>query len=270
MKRWVHTLLLACCTATTVYAAPPEIPTVTSNTSIAAPVAHEGLNKQDGIDRFLAEKSGQIKTARQTVAKTAMTVADRTSDIVLNAMGFLGVPYRRGGNSAETGFDCSGFVRALFQQTVGLVLPRIAKQQADVTKTIEKNDLRPGDLVFFNTMRRTFSHVGIYIGDNKFIHSPRSGSEIRIEDMNMSYWQQRFNGARRVDMPEDSKDALYHLSQAVVLTGNEASAANPRVEFNADMLKNISLATPLNASVKDKNAAPLSLSNTTTPAKLGE
>lgn len=82
------------------------------------------------------------------------------------------MPYRRGGNSAETGFDCSGFVRAMYNKSVGLLLPRRAEEQAAATEKIDRSDLKPGDLVFFNTMRRAFSHVGIYIGDGKFIHSP--------------------------------------------------------------------------------------------------
>ena len=113
-------------------------------------------------------------------------------------MGFLGVPYKRGGNSVETGFDCSGFVRAMYEQTVGLLLPRRAAEQAAVTQIIDRKDLKPGDLVFFNTMRRAFSHVGIYVGDNKFIHSPKPGSEVRVEDMRQAYWERRFTGARRV------------------------------------------------------------------------
>ncbi len=145
----------------------------------------------------------QLKDMQHTVADKAHTVADKASDLVGNAMGFLGVRYKRGGNSAETGFDCSGFVRAMYEQTVGLLLPRRADQQAATTTVIDKKELQPGDLVFFNTMRRAFSHVGIYVGDGKFIHSPRSGSEIRVEDMRISYWQRRFDGARRVT-PEAS------------------------------------------------------------------
>jgi cell wall-associated NlpC family hydrolase len=110
----------------------------------------------------------------------------------------LGVPYRRGGTSASTGFDCSGFVRSMFEQTVGKVLPRRASEQAAATEKIDKQDLKPGDLVFFNTMRQTFSHVGIYVGDNKFIHSPRPGKQVKVEDMRDAYWDRRFTGARRV------------------------------------------------------------------------
>ena len=125
-------------------------------------------------------------------------VTGRATEIVLNAMGFLGVPYRRGGNSVDTGFDCSGFVRAMYEQTVGLVLPRRANEQAAATQSIEKKDLQPGDLVFFNTMKHAFSHVGIYIGEGKFIHSPRPGAQVRVEDMQQNYWLRRFDGARRV------------------------------------------------------------------------
>ena len=147
----------------------------------------------DDMDKFLADKGllNRLEQVRQSVGL-------RASELVLNAMGFMGVPYRRGGNSAETGFDCSGFVRAMFEQTVGLVLPRRAEQQAAATENIDKKDLQPGDLVFFNTLRRTFSHVGIYVGDGKFIHSPRPGAEVRVENMGLAYWASRFDGARRV------------------------------------------------------------------------
>lgn len=136
-------------------------------------------------------------------------VSTTTSDLVLTAMGFLGVPYKRGGNTEYSGFDCSGFVRATYERTLGLVLPRRAEDQAKVTTTINKDELRPGDLVFFNTMRRTFSHVGIYVGDGKFIHSPRAGSKVRVEDMRQAYWTKRFNGARRVEgaSPPDFSDS---------------------------------------------------------------
>jgi cell wall-associated NlpC family hydrolase len=148
----------------------------------------------DDMDKFLSDKGllGQIEQVRQTVTNKA-------SELVVNAFSFLGVPYRRGGNNSETGFDCSGFVRAMYQQTVGLILPRKAEQQAAATEKIEKADLQPGDLVFFNTMRRAFSHVGIYVGGGKFIHSPKPGSEVRVEDMGQSYWTHRFDGARRVN-----------------------------------------------------------------------
>ena len=149
---------------------------------------------EDDIGHFMAEK-GLLNRLEQVRA----SVADRTSELVVTAMGFLGVPYRRGGNGIDTGgFDCSGFVKAMYEQTLGMILPRRANEQAAATTKIDKQDLQPGDLVFFNTMRHAFSHVGIYVGDGKFIHSPRSGAEVRVEDMGGRYWAQRFDGARRV------------------------------------------------------------------------
>lgn len=127
-------------------------------------------------------------------------VRDKASDLVVSAMNFIGVRYKMGGNNANDGFDCSGFTRYIFENSIGLVLPRRAEEQAQDPSLLKINmaDLRPGDLVFFNTLRRTFSHVGIYVGDGKFIHAPRTGSEVRIEDMHQSYWMKRFTGARRV------------------------------------------------------------------------
>ncbi|MEY2861951.1 MAG: hypothetical protein RL392_2409 [Pseudomonadota bacterium] len=132
------------------------------------------------------------------IGEASSIVEARASELVVSALGFLGVPYRRGGSNAETGFDCSGFVRAIYEQTAGLILPRRADQQAAATEKIDKSDLQPGDLVFFNTMRRAFSHVGIYVGNGKFIHAPKPGAQVRVEDMGVSYWANRFDGARRV------------------------------------------------------------------------
>ncbi len=133
-----------------------------------------------------------------TISDVGTKVGSQASDLVASTLGFLGVPYRRGGTRLETGFDCSGFVQYIFENTLGLVLPRSAAQQAAATQKIDATELKPGDLVFFNTMRRTFSHVGIYVGNGKFIHSPKPGGEVRIEDMKTSYWARRFDGARRV------------------------------------------------------------------------
>ena len=136
------------------------------------------------------------------VSSVRKTVRDTASDLVMTAMNFLGVPYKRGGNSESTGFDCSGFTRHIFENSIGLALPRRADEQAQSAGllSINRAELKPGDLVFFNTMKRTFSHVGIYVGDDKFIHAPRTGAEVRIEDMRESYWSRRFTGARRADL----------------------------------------------------------------------
>ena len=185
MSKWLLLLIFVCASA---QAAPPTGPTTDD--------MHKLL-----IDRgLITQIGGQLEQVRQTVSSKA-------SDLVGNAMGFLGVPYKRGGNSAETGgFDCSGFVRAIYEQTLGLVLPRRAVQQAAATQAIDRKDLQPGDLVFFNTMRRAFSHVGIYVGNGKFIHAPHTGAEVRVEDMGVNYWRSRFNGARRVETASESTE----------------------------------------------------------------
>jgi cell wall-associated NlpC family hydrolase len=154
----------------------------------------------DPISRFLSDKGLlDTKPVVNLVQQARDKATDMASDLVLSAMNFLGVPYKRGGQSTATGFDCSGFTRHVFENSVGLILPRRASEQANSPSLVpvKQAELKPGDLVFFNTLRHTFSHVGIYIGDNKFIHSPRAGGEVRVEDMRMSYWQQRFDGARR-------------------------------------------------------------------------
>jgi len=139
----------------------------------------------------------------------AQKFRDGASDMVITAMNFLGVPYRLGGSSGTGGFDCSGFTRHIFEMSLGLVLPRRADDQASAAGLVEvpREELRPGDLVFFNTLRRTFSHVGIYIGDGKFIHSPHTGATVRVDDMRFAYWSQHFTGARRAEAPNEYQPA---------------------------------------------------------------
>lgn len=151
----------------------------------------------DDINTLLAERGllGRI-------GEVSHKMEAKASELVVNAMTFLGVPYKRGGTDASTGFDCSGFVRAIFEQTAGLVLPRKAIEQAAASEKIDRADLQPGDLVFFNTMRRAFSHVGIYVGEGKFIHSPKPGAEVRVESLSVAYWARRFDGARRVSVED--------------------------------------------------------------------
>lgn len=162
-----------------------------SGSALAAPAA------PDDLERLLHDRGLLAR-----IQSAGHSAADSASELVVNALGFLGIPYRRGGSNAESGFDCSGFVKAMYEQTVGLILPRRAEQQAASTQHIDRSDLRPGDLVFFNTMRRAFSHVGIYVGEGKFIHSPKPGAQVRVEDMGVAYWSRRFDGARRVSIDE--------------------------------------------------------------------
>jgi cell wall-associated NlpC family hydrolase len=146
--------------------------------------------------------SSQAGTATSTVggAKSFLSgMAGKAGDVVVGALNMIGVRYRWGGNTPDSGLDCSGFVRYVFQDTLGLALPRRAEEMSRVGEKVRMSELKPGDLVFFNTMRRTFSHVGIYIGDNKFVHSPSTGSTIRVDDLDDLYWEKRFTGARRIE-----------------------------------------------------------------------
>ncbi|PWB53129.1 MAG: glycoside hydrolase [Nitrosomonadales bacterium] len=120
------------------------------------------------------------------------------SDMLNYAMNLIGINYKYGGGQPSTGFDCSGYVRHVFSQMAGLSLPHNALAMSRLGKKIAPDELKPGDLVFFNTLKRSFSHVGIYVGNNRFIHAPSSGGGVEVVSMQDKYWVQRFNGARRL------------------------------------------------------------------------
>ena len=122
----------------------------------------------------------------------------RGGEILFRAMSLLGTRYRRGGNSPETGFDCSGFVGYLFRDVMGKTLPRSAHEIWRHGDEIGSDEVEPGDLVFYDTLHRRYSHVGIFIDDGKFIHAPAAGGVVRTEKMSERYWARRWNGARRV------------------------------------------------------------------------
>lgn len=136
-----------------------------------------------------------------TTLTRLQSLTSRASDLVLEAMGMIGIRYKYGGNAPDSGLDCSGLVRYVFKQVWGADLPRTSQEISQLGQKVETNELQPGDLVFYNTLRRSFSHVGIYLGDNKFIHAPSAGGEVRVESMDVSYWKKRFNGARRLSEP---------------------------------------------------------------------
>jgi cell wall-associated NlpC family hydrolase len=116
----------------------------------------------------------------------------------MHAMSYIGTPYRAGGSSPEVGFDCSGLVQYVYGRGAGIALPRTTQEMSAAGTPVDASDLQAGDLVFFNTLRRPYSHVGIYIGDHRFIHAPTAGGSVEIVDMRRRYWQSRFNGARRI------------------------------------------------------------------------
>ena len=123
---------------------------------------------------------------------------EQMNDLVMYAVSLADTPYRYGGNSANKGFDCSGFVGHVYRHSLDISLPRTSREISRVGKPVSRSELSPGDLVFYNTMHASFSHVGIYVGDGKFVHSPRSGESVRTEQMELRYWQARYDGARRI------------------------------------------------------------------------
>ncbi|MCG5073524.1 C40 family peptidase [Paraburkholderia tagetis] len=172
-----------------------------------------------------------VQTTTQTTAQAPAQggakaflsgMAGKAGDVVVGALNMIGVRYRWGGNTPDSGLDCSGFVRYVFQDTLGMSLPRRAEEMSRVGEKVSMSNLKPGDLVFFNTMRRTFSHVGIYIGDNKFVHSPSTGSTIRVDDLDSGYWEKRFTGARRVEtsFTPDQEQGLKRVSAQFDSGGN--------------------------------------------------
>jgi cell wall-associated NlpC family hydrolase len=154
----------------------------------AAPVAIA----QDVATRSFGE------SATSTVKGAAVTALRSAQDLASAALDLIGIRYKWGGNTPESGLDCSGLVRYVFQQVIGVNLPRTAKDMSHLGKEVGLKDLQPGDLVFFNTRRFAFSHVGIYLGDNQFVHAPRRGREVEVATLDSGFWQRRFDGARRL------------------------------------------------------------------------
>lgn len=150
------------------------------------------------IARLATEHASAERPSKSNGSGNLQDITNRAGDLVMHALGMLGINYKRGGDTPESGLDCSGMVRYVFKQALGHELPRSAAEISQVGVQINPSDLQPGDLVFYNTMKNNFSHVGIYLGDGKFIHSPSAGGQVRIESMSLAYWTKRFNGARRM------------------------------------------------------------------------
>uniref|UniRef100_E6PWB3 Putative Cell wall-associated hydrolase n=1 Tax=mine drainage metagenome TaxID=410659 RepID=E6PWB3_9ZZZZ len=191
------------------------VPTDSVQTASAqAPETHS--SSRDSLQQWLAQ-NGLVQQ-----------VSARASDLAINALSFLGVRYKYGGDHAATGFDCSGFVRHVYQQTLGLVLPHNAAQQSREGEKIAESQLKPGDLVFFNTLRRAFSHVGIYIGNGEFVHAPKPGQDVQIGNLNNPYWSRRFDGARRfITRAADAVPEAQAAPAAVGSDGNDAAGDGP-------------------------------------------
>lgn len=133
----------------------------------------------------------------QAAPKLTDQVLDKANGIVSNALGMVGIKYKWGGSSPATGFDCSGFVRYVYANALGVLLPRRSMDMVNIGQRVSLSDLMPGDLVFFKNKRGNYAHVGIYVGDNKFIHAPRAGRNIEVEEITARSFNFRLSGARR-------------------------------------------------------------------------
>ncbi len=132
----------------------------------------------------------------ETIAQASRPVSEKGNEVVFYAMGLIDTGYRFGGKNPEAGLDCSGMVSYIYGQAAGLSVQGSAADIARNGKPIDRAELRPGDLVFFNTLNRSFSHVGIYIGETRFIHAPSTNGRVRIDRLSDSYYAQRFQAAR--------------------------------------------------------------------------
>jgi len=185
-------LLLTGCT-TTQHALPTDDPLWRVHA-----LAPELFDVKPMFDTALSHRTTAPDHTRTLQDAPPPTLTD-THDLVRAALAQLGVKYRYGGKTPRTGFDCSGLVVYAAEQSLGLKLPHHAATLARIGVSIKRTQLQEGDLVFFNTRGRRFSHMGIYLGENRFVHAPRTGAVVRIERMDTAYWRQRYNGARRLD-----------------------------------------------------------------------
>ena len=161
-----------------------------------ASYAQESTNTYGTTISYSRDLLHRVSTNTQTVISST---SDNIESMIETGLGYLGIRYRKGGNGPESGgFDCSGLVKRLFSSSLGLSLPRTSAEMAKAGDKVSRQELMPGDLVFFNTLNRAFSHVGIYLGNSQFLHSPRSGGVVRVESIDVSYWRKRFNGGRRL------------------------------------------------------------------------
>ena len=177
-------LILSACAATPP-SAPPVRDTSRPPASSSAPVS--------------VSKPVAAKPAKPVVIKpSASSPSAAANEVVLYALGLLNVRYQFGGNNPESGLDCSGMTSYIFDQAIGMKLPHNAAAQAKLGRVVERDAVLPGDLVFFNTSGRAFSHVGLYIGNGKFIHAPSTNGQIKVTELENVYFAPRWNGARRI------------------------------------------------------------------------
>ncbi|CKK41081.1 C40 family peptidase [Neisseria meningitidis] len=160
------------------------------------------LSSREQILRQFAEDEQPVLPINRAPARRA----GNADELIGNAMGLLGIAYRYGGTSISTGFDCSGFMQHIFKRAMGINLPRTSAEQARMGTPVARSELQPGDMVFFRTLGGSrISHVGLYIGNNRFIHAPRTGKNIETTSLSHKYWSGKYAFARRVKKNDPSR-----------------------------------------------------------------
>ena len=149
---------------------------------------------------LLAACSGpRTRPAREPLPPLAPRGLASSNDILFRAIGLVGTPYHWGGNTPQSGFDCSGLVVYVFREIAGVALPRTTQEMyAFDLAEVRRDRLQGGDLVFFNTAGRDVTHVGIYVGQDRFVHAPNEGGTVRLDYLSNVYWNEHYRGAKRV------------------------------------------------------------------------
>jgi len=179
--------------------------------ALAAPLAADsadqmllGSTSQALVGSLLAPDRDMLSAAdvNQQIAAGALTPdasPSRIEALLRRAMGLLGTPYRWGGTSPDSGFDCSGLVNYVFRTALGIELPRVSRDMASNGEKVDRSAMVAGDLVFFGRRGKRVDHVGIYVGDGQFVHAPRTGRDVTVSRLDTGYWAGRFLQARRVE-----------------------------------------------------------------------
>lgn len=175
---------------------------------ISACSSHSSFESQGSMETSYQQGKAS-KTGKAMVGEAKSIQVSRTTeaanDVLINAMGLVGTPYRWGGDNEREGFDCSGLIRHVFSETLDMNLPR---RSADMSvmqgKVVAKDKLKTGDLLFFSTAgkRGGVNHAGIYVGGGRFVHAPRKGRNVSVSSLDAAYWQKTFTVAKRVITPK--------------------------------------------------------------------
>lgn len=169
-----------------------------TNANAASPALADAMALSD---RSLLEATVNLRAVGDSgslATKISPQATGRVQAVLQKALALLGTPYRWGGTSPDGGFDCSGMVGYVFRSALGIELPRVSREMAKDGEKIERGSLAVGDLVFFSRRGKRVDHVGIYVGEGRFVHAPRTGKDVEVSSLDSGYWSRKFMQARRV------------------------------------------------------------------------